>query len=51
MIDQYTHVEEEEEFVINGKTVAKREKDAPIIPVTRLTNVYYFQWRIDKLGD
>jgi len=49
VIDHYSQVEEEEEVELDGKVIARREVDAPIIPVTELVNVYYFQWRIDKL--
>ena len=40
---------EEEEWE-EGPDGVQRRKDPPIIPVTELQNVYYFQYRIDSLG-
>jgi chorismate-pyruvate lyase len=37
-----THVEEEEEVYVNGKLVAQEKREAPIIPITDLANVFYF---------
>ena len=42
--------ESEISFHVGGKKKAKRTREAPIIPVTELQNVYYFQWRIDSLA-
>ena len=42
-------VEEEEEVYINGKLVASDKREVPIIPITDLTNVFYFQYRVDYL--
>lgn len=37
-----THIEEEEELYVDGELVAQEKREPPIIPITELTNVFYF---------